>query len=324
MRLLVIGGTSFVGRHLVEQAVAAGHDIAVFHRGRTNPDLLEGRVEHRLGDRDTGDYSSLADAEMWDAVVDVTAYVPRHVRQLADVLDGRAGHYVQVSSVSAYDIDRATIDESSPLYPDPPDAAIEDGSAAYGPLKAACERAAVDCFGARSTAIVRPAYICGPYDNEDSFTYWARRMADGGDVVVRDASAPMQIIDVRDLGAFLLHCAMTGAAGAFDGVGPYAPTGELLAEITPAGVIARLVEVDAAKLAAAAVTLPMMIDDPRDAVISVRPGVEARRAGLITRRASETAEATRSWDDARGRPPLKVGPSRAQEAALLASVTGPR
>jgi hypothetical protein len=145
-------------------------------------------------------------------------------------------------------------------------------------------------------------------------------MADGGDVVVRDASAPMQIIDVRDLGAFLLVCATTGAAGAFDGVGPYAPTGELLAEITPAGVVARLVEVDAATLAAAGVALPMMIDDPRDAIISVRPGVEARRTGLTTRSASETAEATRSWDDARGRPALKVGPSRDQEAALLAGL----
>jgi 2'-hydroxyisoflavone reductase len=319
VRLLVIGGTSFVGRHLVEQAVAAGHEVAVFHRGRTNPDLLEGRVEHRLGDRDTGDYSSLAGTETWDAVVDVTAYAPRDVHQLADVLDGRAGHCVHVSSVSAYDLDRATVAEDAPLYPDPPGVA-EVGSAPYGPLKAACERAAVERFGARSTAIVRPAYVCGPHDNEDSFTYWARRMADGGDVVVRDASAPMQIIDVRDLGAFLLRCATTGAAGAFDGVGPFAPTGELLAEITPDGVTARLVGVDAATLAAADVTLPMMIDDPRDALMSIRPGLEARRAGLTTRSASETAEATRAWDDARGRPPLKVGPSREQEAALLAGL----
>ena len=178
-------------------------------------------------------------------------------------------------------------------------------------------------FGPRSTAIVRPAYVCGPHDNEDSFTYWARRMADGGDVVVRDASAPMQIIDVRDLGAFLLRCATTGTAGAFDGVGPFAPTGELLAEITPDGVVAQLVEVDAATLAAADITLPMMIDDPRDAVISIRPGVEARRAGLTTRSASETADATRAWDDARGRPPLEVGPSRAEEAALLAGSRPP-
>ena len=118
----------------------------MFHRGRTNPDLLAGRVEHRLGDRDTGDYSSLAGAETWDAVVDVTAYVPRHVHQLADVLDGRAGHCVHVSSVSAYDLDRATVAEDSPLYPDPPwDAEV--GSATYGPLKAACERAAVERFG---------------------------------------------------------------------------------------------------------------------------------------------------------------------------------
>ena len=94
------------------------------------------------------------------------------MHQLADVLGGRAGHCVHVSSVSAYDLDRATIAEDSPLYPDPPSAA-EVGAATYAPLKAACERAAVERFGPRSTAVVRPAYVCGPHDNEDSFTYWA-------------------------------------------------------------------------------------------------------------------------------------------------------
>ena len=106
----------------------------------------------------------------------------------------------------------------------------------YGPLKAACERAAAARFG--EVALVRPAYVCGPYDPTDSFTYWVRRMADGGEVVVPDASAPMQIIDVRDLGAFLVRCATTAAAGAFDGVGPFASTASMLAEITPPGVTA--------------------------------------------------------------------------------------
>lgn len=101
MRLLFIGGTSFVGRHAVELAVAEGHAVTVFHRGRTNPGLLDGQIEHRLGDREIGDYRSIEGRESWDAVIDVCAYVPRHVDQLADVLGGRCGHYVQVSSVSA-------------------------------------------------------------------------------------------------------------------------------------------------------------------------------------------------------------------------------
>jgi 2'-hydroxyisoflavone reductase len=247
-------------------------------------------------------------------VIDVCAYVPRHVHQLADVIGGRAGRYVLVSSVSAYDPAQATVHEDSPLHADPA-AGTEDVSALYGPLKAACERAATARFG--EVAVVRPAYVCGPYDPTDSFTYWVRRMAEGGDVVVRDASAPMQIIDVRDLGAFLIRCASTRATGAFDGVGPYAPTASLLDEITPPRVTKRLIEVDSATLAAAGFTLPMMLDDPHDAIISSRPGQLARSAGLTTRAAAETADATRQWDDERGRPPLTKGPTLELEAALL-------
>jgi 2'-hydroxyisoflavone reductase len=320
MKLLFIGGTSFVGRHAVEQAVEHGHDVTVFHRGRTNPGLLGDRIGRRFGDRATGDYRSLDDAERWDALIDVSAYVPRHVHQLADVLAARCGHYVQVSSVSAYDPVQATVEEDSPLHADPP-FPTEDTSAYYGPLKAACERAATARFD--SVAIVRPAYVCGPYDPEDSFTYWARRMADGGDVIVRDKSAPMQIIDVRDLGAFLVCCATTGAEGAFDGVAPFAPTAAVLADITPPGVLARLVEVDSPTLSAAGIKLPMMLDDPNDAIISSRPGRLARAAGLTTRSVPETADATRRWDDERGRPPLTKGPSREQETALLLALDDP-
>jgi 2'-hydroxyisoflavone reductase len=314
VRLLFIGGTSFIGRHAVELAVVDGHEVTVFHRGRTNPALLAGKIDHRLGDRDTGDYASIDRGESWEAVIDMSAYVPRHVQQLADALSGRIGRYVQISSVSAYDPSRATVYEDSPLHGDPP-AGTEDVRAFYGPLKAACERAAAARFG--EVAFVRPAYVCGPYDPTDSFTYWVRRMADGGNVVVPDASAPIQIIDVRDLGAFLVRCATTAATGAFDAVGPFASTASMLAEIAPSGVTAHLVEIDAATLAAAGITLPMMNDDPNDAIISSRPGSLARTAGLTTRTAAETAEATRRWDNERGRPPLIKGPTREQEAALV-------
>ena len=182
-------------------------------------------------------------------------------------------------------------------------------SKSYGPLKAACERVAVSRLGESVTSIVRPAYVCGPHDNEESFTYWARRMAEGGAVVIRGASRRCRSSTCATW-AFLLSCAVNRVAGVFDGVGPAAPTSELLAEITPRGVEAQLIEIDATTLAASGITLPMMSDDPNDAVISSRPGTQARRAGSLTRSAADTADATRAWDDARGRPPLQVGPSR--------------
>jgi nucleoside-diphosphate-sugar epimerase len=181
----------------------------------------------------------------------------------------------------------------APLHPDPP-AGVEDVSALYGPLKAACERAAWARFG--EVAVVRPAYVCGPFDPEDSFTYWARRMADGGDIIVRDASAPMQIIDVRDLGAFLVRLCGHGGSRGVRRVGPFVATARLLAEIAPANVRFRLVEVDSASLAAAGVTLPMMLDDP-----SRRHHLEPPRKpspelpDSSPRSAAETADATRRW-----------------------------
>ena len=254
MRLLVIGGTSFVGRHAVEHAVAEGHDVTVFHRGRTNAELLAGRIAHRTGDRKSGDYASLDTGETWDAVVDVCAYYPRAVEQLADVLGSRVGHCVHISSISAYDDEAITSDEDSPLAADLADPNVEAVTGeTYGPLKAMCERAAIARFGPEHTAVIRPTYVVGPWDKTDRFTYWVRRMARGGDVAVVSPAAPLQVVDGRDLGAFIVRCAIEGAAGAFDGVGPFAPLSEMLATATPAGVDHRLVDVGGAALAASGV-----------------------------------------------------------------------
>lgn len=323
MKLLVIGGTSFVGRHAVEAAVEGvdgeRHDVSVFHRGRTNADLLAGRIDHRIGDRDAPDYTALDGDEMWDAVLDVCAYVPRHVHQVADVLGTRAGHYVHVSSISAYDGDVITRDEDSPLAADLADPSIEDVTGeTYGPLKAMCERAGLARFGEERTAIVRPTFVCGPHDPTDRFTYWARRVAAGGDVAVLDTSTPLQIVDARDLGAFMIRLAMGSVAGSFDGVGPYAPVTDMLADITPAGTDVRFVPVSAEELAAAEVTLPLLSQGPT--AFMARPGERARAAGLADRPAAETAEATRAWDDDRGRPALKVGPPEGRESELLAAI----
>ena len=318
MRLLVIGGTSFVGRHAVEVAVEQGHDVAVFHRGKTNADLLAGRIDHRIGDRNTPDYSSLDNDETWDAVLDVSAYVPRQVHQLADVLGSRAGHYVHVSSISAYDDEVITADEDSPLASDLADPSVEDVTGeTYGPLKAMCERAGVARFGEDRTAIVRPTYVCGAHDPTDRFTYWVRRVAAGGDVAVLDTTTPLQIVDARDLGAFMVGLATGAVAGSFDGVGPYAAVTDLLTEITPVGTDARFVAVTSDQLEAAGVALPLL---SREAdVFMARPGTRARAAGLTTRPAADTAAYTREWDQARGEPDLRVGPSAEEERALLAT-----
>jgi 2'-hydroxyisoflavone reductase len=318
MRLLFIGGTSFVGRHGVEAAVAAGHEVTVFHRGRTNDELLAGAIHHRHGDRGTGDYSALADDTHWDAVIDVSAYVPRHVHQLADAVDGRAGHYVHISSISAYEDEAITTSEDSPLHDDLADTAVEDvTNETYGPLKAMCERAGQERFGDDHTAVIRPTYVAGPHDSTDRFTYWSRRMARGGDVAIIGARSPLQVVDARDLGSFIVRCAETSAVGSFDGVGPWAPVDEFLAEITPAGVEVHLIDIGAEAMATAESSLPLLTGEPEAVAFMSRPGDRARANGLRTRPLAETAEATREWDSARGSPPLKVGPSPEAEAELL-------
>jgi 2'-hydroxyisoflavone reductase len=320
MKLLFVGGTSFVGRHAVEAAVASGHDVTVFHRGRTNDDLLSGAIEHRHGDRNSPDYSALVDGAHWDAVIDVSAYVPRHVHQLADALDGRAGHYVHISSISAYDDAVITTDEDSPLHGDLADAAIEEITGeTYGPLKAMCERAGRQRFGDDRTAVIRPTYVAGPHDSTDRFTYWARRMGRGGDVAIVGPGAPLQIVDGRDLGVFMVGCAVSHVAGAFDAVGPWAPIEEFLAEVTPEGVATRLIDVGGAALEAAGTYLPLLSSEPEPRAFMSRPGERARAAGLTTRPLAETAHATRAWDDERGRPELKNAPTPELEAELIAS-----
>jgi 2'-hydroxyisoflavone reductase len=319
VKLLFVGGTSFVGRHAVETAVARGHDVSVFHRGQTNPRLLAGTVMHRTGDRTTGDYSSLDDATSWDAVVDVSAYFPRAVNQLCDAIGERTAHYVHISTISAYDEACLSTAEDSPLHDDLADPTFEGVTAAtYGPLKAMCERAALQRFGDTRTAIIRPTFVCGPHDPMDRFTYWVRRMARGGDVAIVAPETPVQIIDARDLGNFTVSCAETAATGALDAVGPFAPLNEFLATITPEGVTAHLVDVGRKALDALDVNLPLVLGEGEPFEFMTRPGARARAAGLTTRSLQETAEATRAWDLERGEPTLRVGLSPDVETRLLA------
>ena len=228
MKLLVLGGTRFLGRHLVDAALARGDDVTVFTRGR-QPNHWGARVDARTGNRDPAvapGLEALAAGE-WDAVVDTSGYVPRIVRASAELLAPRVGRYVFVSSLSVYaDTARPGLDESAAVgvLADP---ATEEVAKHYGPLKAACERVVADAFGDRALN-VRPGLIVGPHDPTDRFGYWAARFVHPqllGDrapaaVVPAPPQRPIQCIDARDLAAFTIDLAATGRGGVYNATSP--------------------------------------------------------------------------------------------------------
>jgi 2'-hydroxyisoflavone reductase len=206
MRLLVIGGTVFVGRAVVAAALARGHAVTIFHRGLHNPDLFP-EAERVLGDR-TLDLSALHGRE-WDAVIDTCGFEPEHVAATAELLADRVGHYGFVSSVSVYpDSDGTLMTEDSPVF--------EGAEREYGPLKAACERAAEAAMPGRVLA-ARAGVIVGPHENIGRLPRWLWRCAEGGEVLAPGPpAASIQLIDARDLAAWMLDMAETARAGTYN------------------------------------------------------------------------------------------------------------
>ena len=228
MKLLVLGGTIFLGRHIVDIALERGHEVTLFTRGKHNPELFGG-VERLQGDRDGGLAPLLG--RTWDAVIDTSGYVPRIVRDSARLLSGAVGHYTFISTISVYgDLSADEITEGSPLATigNPQQEEVTDE--AYGPLKALCEKAAEEEMPGR-TLIVRPGLIVGVHDLSDRFTWWPLRIHRGGEVLAPGPSERrIQIIDVRDLAAWTLDMAEAGRTGVFNATGPETPLtfGELL------------------------------------------------------------------------------------------------
>lgn len=218
MRILILGGTGFIGPHIVNACRERGHTLTLFNRGKRNAGLFPD-LETRLGDRD-GKLDSLNQGE-WDVVIDNSGYVPRHVRLSAELLEPRIGRYIFVSSISAYaDLSAPGIKEDHPTakLADP---AVEhvDGET-YGGLKALCEQVVERIYGERAT-IIRPSYIVGPGDPTDRFTYWPARVARGGPMLAPGTPAdPIQFIDVRDLANFMRHCAEQHIEGRFNACNP--------------------------------------------------------------------------------------------------------
>jgi 2'-hydroxyisoflavone reductase len=326
MKLLVLGGTRFLGRHVVEQALAAGHQLTLLHRGRTGAGLFP-QAEHLLADRD-GDLSVL-DGRTWDAVLDTSAYLPRQVRAVAARLAGRVGGYQLVSTISVYaDFSRPGIDEGAPrtVLADPSVQTV-DGST-YGGLKALCEDEALAAFGS-ACLVARPGLLVGPHDPTERFTWWVRRIAAGGDVLAPgDPAAPVQFIDARDAAGWLLGAAESGLAGIFNLTGPAGEGGPAL---TMGGFLATACEVlaPAARLQWVAedfllghgvapwTELPVWL--PAESIGLHR--IDLRRvigAGLHTRPLSQTLADTAAWAAGVAAAP-GTGLAAGREAGLMAA-----
>jgi 2'-hydroxyisoflavone reductase len=320
VRLLVLGGTKFLGRAAVEAALARGHDVTLLNRGRTNPDLFP-EATKLVGDR-TGDLAALAAGE-WDAVIDPSGYVPHVVRASAELLADRVGHYVFVSSISVY------ADLSGPRSED--DALAELGEAArdelavdysnYGALKALCEQEVTRLYAGRS-AVVRAGLIVGAHDPTGRFNYWPHRVARGGDVLVPGPpERQVQFVDVRDLGSWLVDLGERRTAGTFNATRPGVSWGELFdgcARVTGSG--ARPVWVSDDFLLEQGVEqwleLPLWIADPGAPGMHQVAVGRALAAGLVVRPLDETIRAAL----AEAEPTAEAGLAPERETQLLAAL----
>ncbi len=219
LRLLVLGGTAFLGRHVVEAALNRDYEVTIFNRGQTKPGLFSG-VEELVGDRN-GELSALR-GRTWEACVDPSAYLPRQVRASAEILKDAVEHYAFISSGSVYALDGPKSEDSPVLSLEDPDS--EDVTRDYGALKAVCERVSVEEFGESRVLNVRSGLIVGPWDPTNRFTFWPLRVARGGEVLA--PSSPdyqVQFIHARDQAEWILDCAERGLSGTFNCTGPEKP-----------------------------------------------------------------------------------------------------
>ena len=318
MKLLVLGGTRFLGRVLVEDALARGHELTLFNRGHTNPELFP-EAEKIRGDR-TETLEPLA-GRHWDAVVDVATFIPRVVRLSVDALRGHVDRYVYVSSVSVYadqsvpPVEGARVAELE----DPDDESIES----YGALKAVCEQIVQGAFGEQAL-VVRPGLIVGRHDPTDRFTYWPVRVAEGGHVLAPGTpDDPVQFIDVRDLASWILDAIERGLGGVYNATGEPMPFGEFLQACRAAtGSDAEFSWVPSERLLAEGVEewmgIPLWIASA-DWQAANRVVVDkAIAAGLRFRPVEETIVDTLEWHRQREWPAAEgVGLTRERERELL-------
>lgn len=312
MRLLVLGGTQFVGKHIVLEALARGHTVSIFTRGQGEDDLPQS-VERLRGDRD-GDLGALVGGT-WDAAIDVSGYVPRVVRASAELLQGAVNRYLFISTVSVYS-DPENEGEDGPL------ATLSDPSVeqvtgeTYGGLKVLCEEAVREVYGQRAT-VVRPGLVVGPFDHTDRFTFWIHHLAQDGEFpLFGTPDTPFQVIDARDLAAFVLHLTEENVGGTFNGVGERLNWGEVVRAVEAATGRApqvRFLSDDA--LESSGLSLPLAGSGWGGVMRA--PDERGVNAGLRRRPLSDTVRDTLKWVRDTNRAVNDFGLTEEKKAELL-------
>jgi 2'-hydroxyisoflavone reductase len=336
MHLLILGGTGFIGPHQVRYALARGHHVTIFNRGRQK-EAWPGPVEQLIGDR-SGDLKALEGGD-WDVCIDNPTSLPAWVRDAASVLKGHVGQYVFISTISVYAANDKPADESAPLAAyegaDPMAETTKSLSAdprLYGPLKALSEKEAQTQYGRAATTIIRPSLIVGPGDETDRFTYWPVRLARGGDILAPgDGSDPVQFIDARDLAEWTIRVAEQRITGVFNAAGPARSItmGEMLAGIAQGvQVDPKLVWAPTAFLKANNVSawrdMPVWIPGEGETFGFHRRDIRrAITAGLTYRPLPLTAADTLAWFltlSSERQTKLRAGVTPEREAELLAKL----
>ncbi|THV30064.1 NAD-dependent epimerase/dehydratase family protein [Glycomyces paridis] len=331
MRLLVLGGSLFVGRGIVAGALARGWGVTTFNRGRSGTDLPGAEVIH--GDRwNRADLERLAASGTWDAVVDVSGYVPQNVLEVASVLEPSAGRYLFISTLSAYrGWPIEALSEESPILECPPDADdtfgedVKDGPSRYGYQKAGCERAVLKVFGPERSSVLRLGVVLGPEEYVGRLPWWLLRIAEGGRVAAPERpDRSIQPVDVRDVAEFALTALDRGLDGAFNVAGSGEATfGDLLESCVEAtGADAELVWTPSEVLTAHGVRqwneLPLWRTTPGTWNVS---SAKARAAGLTTRPIADTVHDTWTWMTETGltkdRLPEEMGIASEKERRIL-------
>lgn len=301
MDILVLGGTGFIGPHMVKEALRRGHSISLFNRGRTNDSLFPD-LQLFKGDRDGG--LDVLKGRTWHAVIDNSGYVPRLVEDSARLLRQATEHYLYVSTISAYRSFAIANSETSPLATIEDETVEEVTGDTYGPLKALCERRVEEIIDADKLTILRPTYICGPGDRTDRFTWWPIRTARGGEMLWPGSRMDKaQIIDVRDFASFTIDCLEQRINGTFNTVTP-------AGKYTMGDLHDDCVAISASNMKAVWVdkefVIAQKLDEGRSipiwsppegeyAAIALVNGERAVLAGLQTRPVRETARDTLEW-----------------------------
>ena len=341
LKILILGGTGFIGPHMVREALRRGHQVSLFNRGKTNRNLFPD-LELLVGDRDNG-LDALV-GHKWDAVVDNSGYVPRHVADSATLLSSAVSHYIFVSTVGVYaamsgnltaadyhGVDMPNTEYDSPLVTMPDETVEEVITETYGPLKVLCERAATEAMGEDRITILRPTWVAGPGDKSDRFTYWPVRVSRGGEVLVPgDPADRIQIVDARDMATFVVDSLEKKITGIYNMVNPpgtYSMGQYMEDSLAVTASDASLTWVDAAFVEAQGLHAggeipiwgPLSGDTRSDAIVN---GDRSFAKGMKTRPERETIRDILVWwktlpEDRRNN--MRAGLSAEREAEMLAA-----